>query len=466
MKRLFIFIISFLLVTVSSSFGLAWLAGISTNEFNFQFHSPVDTYWWPSESYMPIITFETKNILNSRLRLGLVGNFCNAASFSTISDNESDKNFNEQSWKKIEDVLEVRIGYRMNSKVELNFMLGGGVNFNSYYRMEDKENNHITEKIDGYSLIRGGFGLKLNSALFNDKMYFFFTSQYFEFWLNGNGSIAVEQFKFGNIFFDWWNDIKSIPNETYSWDHDKDSYFKYFGFKSWGASGICVPLNRSIGAFSNFDAFEFKIEIDHTIAYRHYFLYEYYIDPALRIFNIKTHFDPTTIGIMTVFIFRPIWAVEIHTHYRIGFTFVLDDWVDYDNIEYKNFQAYILHDIEITGIIRFIKVVDFFKIGVKYWIRHDLDYQYMNDNEKVVESYGECSSSTPDIKHHLMPMLEIGFKLIERQGTKILMTLSWDPRIILYDFDKDRLNYSYNGNIDTNIANLANWKFAFIIQYK
>ena len=90
----------------------------------------------------------------------------------------------------------------------------------------------------------------------------------------------------------------------------------------------------------------------------------------------------------------------------------------------------------------------------------------MNDNEKVVESYGECSSSTPDIKHHLMPMLEIGFKLIERQGTKILMTLSWDPRIILYDYDKDRLIYSYNGNIDANIANLANWKFAFIIQYK
>lgn len=442
---------------------ISWLAGEEKILLDFGIHSPVNTY-------SPAVKFGTCFILNDKINLAIAGNFYNEANFKNYyRDDISADNYTLQDWKAIKNYLETYIGWKVNDNVYLGFMLGGGVNIGDGINVgysKYTENGETTIKKNGYGFIKTGIGLKLNAGLFNDKIYHIFMDQFVEFHLNGNGSVGIEQFTFGSPLDSWYNNDKASPSISYSWKPKEDSRFRYFGFKSYGKFGFAIPLLEHIPSFSkfDFDNIEFKIEIENKIAFKYYYLYEYFVTPALMIFNVKNHFDPTGVSILTGIIFRPINAVELYFHYKPLFEVVWTEWSDYDAIEYKSYKFSIIHEIEGSCYFRFPKVVEL-KIGTKYYIRQEFDYHYKNDGTYLKQSIGG-GALLHGIRHVLTPICELKFKIIEKKGSEMVLEFTWKPSVILYNTDKDAYSSSQTSSnmLNTNILNLAVWELGLKIR--
>lgn len=445
---------------------ISWIAGEETVWLDFGLHSPVN-------SYTPAVKFETRFILNDILRLAIVGNFFNEAVFKDIKDESTDQNFNQQRWTAIKNYLETYIGWRLNNNIHFGFMLGGGVNAGfgeddkvlGYFKEVNNNNNHTTIQKNGYGYVKTGFGVKFNSELFNNVLNHIFIEEYFNFRFLGEGSVGVEQFSFGTGLDSWYNNNRTVPSTYYSWQSEKDNRFKYFGFKNNGTIGISIPFHKLMGVFSKFDNFEFKVELEHETAFKYYYVYEYFVSPGLRTYDIRTHFDPTGAAIMTAVILRPIPAIEIYSHYKPKFTITFTEWFT-DSVEYKNYKFSIVHEIEGSTYFRFPKVVHL-KIGTKYYIRQEFDYQYMNDGDKVRQLLG-TDTLEHAVQHVLEPICELSFKIVERKDTDVTLKTAWKPKIYLFDAALRQYSIETTAGsymIDTNILNLANWKLEVEIRF-
>lgn len=451
---------------------ISFLAEKETVWFNFGIHSPVDTY-------SPAIKFNTRFILNKYLRLAILGSFYNEAIFKDHYDNENGENYKSYDWNAIKNFLEVYLGWKVNDNIHLGFMFGGGVDIDKYYKNIDIENDQITEEIKGNGFVKTGVGLKLNSEIFNNKLSYFFINQFFDIQLNGNGSVGIENYEFGNplnrhdslknipLLSSRYYNINTNPSISYDWASHRNSSFKYFGFQTYGEMGIAIPLNKLINVFSIFDNFEILFEMEHKIAFKYFNIYEYYDDASsdLYEYNIKSHFAPSGIALFFGVNFRPIDKVGISFGYKPNFIVSWTEWMDDNGVEYKDYLFNIVHQIEILGYFKFPKVVTL-KIGTKYYIKQQFEYQYEEDNNEIKASTGGGGLSH-ELRHFLEPVFELGFIIVEEKSVESKLTFIWNPKIILYNAEADKYEIETTGTyiLDANILNLANWKLIIDVKF-
>ncbi|MCK4798089.1 MAG: hypothetical protein KAT05_11950 [Spirochaetes bacterium] len=451
---------------------ISTLASKDTVWLDFGIHSPVDTY-------NPALKFQTRFILNEVLRLGLVGNFYNEANFiNRISDETNDK---IQNWDAIKNSLDVYIGWRVNDNIHLGYMIGGGVFIDQYDRTDDIHNNQFIEAKNGYGFIKTGLGVKLNSDLFANRVFnYILMDQFFEIQIDGNGSVGIEDFSFGSPLNRYYT-VEDIPvpvleslyftgvinpTITYSEHSSLCSHFKYIGFQTYGKFGISIPFQKLFFRISNLNKLEFKIGLSNKFAFKFYSIYDYYNQSSLDQYNytIKNHFDPSGVSLFVGIILSPIEEVEIAVYYKPNFIFSGTEWTNSsDNIECKDYLFSVIHELEASGKFRFPKVVTVL-LGLKYYIKHEFEYQYVNDSGTIKETYGGIAL-TNNLAHHLEPKLELWFKIVDKKSVETTIKLSWRPKIILFDGYQYYTNETGSEILDTNILNLANWETGLVVKF-
>jgi hypothetical protein len=454
------------------------VAGKDTVYLDFGAHNPVNTY-------NPAIKFNTRFVLTDFLKLAVIGNFFNEGTLKDINDASTDTVYNEQNWNAMKNYAEAIIGWKMNDDIHLGFMLGGGVNIDNYFKQVDIANSITTEKKDGYGFISTGVGLKLNSGMFKNSLNYFFLDQYLQVQIIGNGSVGAESFSFETPSKDFGDPSKNSADVDFlatimnpidknvnpSFEHDaannaQDNFFRYTGFRSYGAFGFSIPFNKLISIFSRFDDFEFNVGMEHSVALRFYNIYENFntLTSAVDKYTIKAHFEPSGFALNLGVIFRPINEIQIAVNYKPQFTFGGSEW-ELNGYLYKDYIYSVEHEVSGIAKFKFPKVVTL-SIGTIYHVVQRIEYQYTDEGGKVRSSIGG-GGLTHDVLHIIQPVFELGFDIIEKNNAVARLLFGWNPNIILYDADRReyRIATSGTGILDANVLNLANWKMNVEIEF-
>ncbi|MCK4798137.1 MAG: hypothetical protein KAT05_12195 [Spirochaetes bacterium] len=455
MKKTSLFIILFVLITSVTSYCIDMTIEKHKNKIHFGFgvYSPKDTYFGAA------IHFDQTYIISNMFEFAIYSRFNNEVNVGT---NYQENNcYNTQTWNAIYDYLVLRIGWKYTSNIRFEFFYEGGIDLNRYHRMKDLETGQTTEEIKGHGIVKTGIKLCLEAPIFYDKIYGICPEQFFEFQIAGNGSVSIENFNFGHGFYNWWG--VNRPSEVSNWNPHKLNTFKYFGFRSHGRVGVNIPLQRHISAFSKFNCLEIKFDFDYVVGMKHFSEYVYYSE----VYNVKSHFEPTGIGILMGLIFRPIHEIELYSHYKIFFQVAGTEWTDPDEVEYKNYFFVIEHQVEISHVFKLPRETSF-KLGAQYFVKQEMGYQYMNDGENVRELIGDQSGG---LNNHIINwiniMCDLSLKVVDTKGVKLFLHLGWNPGIPLLSYSPEEgIKYGYaSGNINLNLLNLAVWNVSIGYHY-
>jgi hypothetical protein len=490
--------------------------------------TPVNS-WVHNGAPAPSIYFRTGLILKENILFSLSGSFYNYLTFSDknektywssssgiVKTEDRDKTYD---WTAINNSLSALLAYKVNDKIDLGFLFGGGTSIDRYLTTEDKFSAEYTssgviasnyDKIEkatykeGNGFINAGVGIKLNKILFN-LPYVNYVSVYekFNFLINGNGGLG----SIASQNYSETSETEHYSSALNSREYSKtlDYAYTYFGFSNFGGGLIEFNLKNGIGTLNSLNVFNIGLGIGYTLGFRYYnksyesanieykntsglFVGGDY-DNNMTEYKIKSYLNGG-FNIPICLNLQPVSAVEVKISYTPDFYFNYINYEKYStgdtkqsgstksytdpDVKYKKTDYTFTHNVGVRFRFVFPKVVRL-SLGGNLQIIHkwyDLETkresdtrEYSNGTKTTIgSSVYEKENKTGSLTQKLNPFFEMDFEVVKDYA---VITLGWSPLVTL-----NATGSLVGSSVDstdkisaTNILNLACWDLSVIVKF-
>lgn len=418
--------------------------------------------------------------------------------FDYTGREDTEKIIKTHNWRNIDNQLRFTLGIKATENFNLGFRLIGGsdigdenytsssINFlKSEYENKNASGAEI-EKVTSSYLTGSGFmglfgGIKLKSGIFKEKLEQMSLRAGLIVKIGDGGLNALS---YGgthstNSYINAASTTEPVITQSSPVDGgsfelsgerangteiDSKGDFKYVQFNIPIWAEMSIPLHKHIYSFSMLDTFSLILTLTLDTEFRPYYLYDAYdkTDNEDKKWTVSIAYRNSYLIVPEcAFLLKPINPVSLKIGYypRLRFentyiNYTHEDGNQSDSQEGTYWTIPMSHNIYANSRIRFPKVVAL-ELGAHYsigFVLYSTKQIYDTETTTSTRNYDQFTGIT---FHNVNPYLRINIKLVETKGTTVEIEPEWSPN----------LAFTNTSMSDTNILNLANWKFSLTIDF-